>query len=237
LMLAALQRDDDTYLDILDDYDRGRDRSRGDRAADLFSEAFAELLAEMERTNRDVLGDAYEAFGMQDDSFGQHFTPHNVAAMLAELQTQGGDAEPPITIADPACGSGRLLVLAARRHDEQTLCFGQDKDLLCAQMAALNACFFNLDAVLVWGDSLTVETRRAWQTRGTAIGGDIREVEPDEVPWPEAAFESTPDDADTEADGQTDASGGEPASSTTDRLTVTADSSGLEQSDLGAWSQ
>jgi type I restriction-modification system DNA methylase subunit len=61
------------------------------------------------------------------------------------MQAVGSDPEPTVTIADPAYGSGPLLVLAARKHDVRTICFGQDKDLTCAQMAVLNFCLFTLD--------------------------------------------------------------------------------------------
>ena len=225
LMLAAIQRDDDRYLDILDDWDRGRDRDRGDRVPDLFSEAFGKLMEAMKETNRDILGDAYEAFGMQNDAFGQHFTPHNVTAMMAEMQATTDDPDPPVTIADPACGSGRMLVLAARQQDEHTICFGQDKDLLCTQIAALNCCLFNLDAVLVWGDSLKVEQRRAWMTRQTIVGGEVQEVDPDDVPWPEASFESRDDPTDSKAESATGP----------ERVNVEADGGELDQSDLDKW--
>lgn len=132
LMLAALQRDDDEYLDILDEYDRGRDRGRGDRPADLFTEAFGELQPLMGETDLDILGMAYVEFGLAEQDDGQHFTPHNLASRIAEMATVGGDPDPTVTIADPACGSGRLLVLAARQHDVPVICFGQDKDPLCA---------------------------------------------------------------------------------------------------------
>lgn len=213
LMLASLQRDDDTYLDILAGYDRGHDRDEGSRNADLFSIAFGELMAAMDDSNQDVLGEAYEQFGMQNEAFGQHFTPWTVSAMMAELQTAGDDPEPPVTIADPACGSGRLLVVAARLHDVQTISFGQDKDLLCCQMAALNFCFFNMDGIVMHGDSLTLEKRRAWQTRNTVMGGEVREVDPEGVPWPEAAFEA-----------------GEAETDDADRVTVDDDGGDIEQS-------
>lgn len=229
LMLAALQRDDDTYLGILDDYDRdtGRERKRGARVADLFSEAFGELMAAMQATNRDVLGDAYEAFGMQNDAFGQHFTPHSVAGAMAEMQTAvgGEDPDPPVTIADPACGSGRMLVYAARRVDDATVCFGMDKDPLCAQMTALNCCFFNMDAAVVCGDSLTLDKRRAWRTRSTAMGGEVAEVDPDDVPWPEAALAG-----DTDAQADASADGAEES-----RVVVEADGGAIGQADLADW--
>lgn len=226
LMLAALQRDDDTYLDVLEGYDRGRDRDRGERNADLFATAFGELQDEMARTNRDVLGEVYEAWGMQSDEFGQHFTPHNVAAAMAEMQAvTESEPDPPVTIADPACGTGRLAILAARRHDVETFCFGQDKDLLCAKMAALNFCFFNMDGVVVWGDSLKVEQKRAWRTRNTLMGGDVVEIDPEDVPLPEAAFEA---DSGPDPDAQADPE---------ERVTVaTSADGGIEQSALEEWS-
>jgi hypothetical protein len=224
LMLAALQRDDDRYCDILDSYKRGRSRDRGDRNADLFSAAFHELRAAMSETNRDVLGEAYEAWGMQSEAFGQHFTPHPVCEMKAALVVDDDPADPPVTIADPACGSGRLLVLAARQTDAPTVCVGEDKDELCAKIAALNACFFNMDAVVLHGNSLTLDHYRAWRTVGTAFGGEIAEVDPDDMPVPEAAFE----DAADASDGADD----EPAA---DRVAVATDAD-LEQADLGEWS-
>lgn len=237
LMLAALQRDDETYLNTLEEYKRGSGRDRGQRNADLFSEAFGELMSAMEASNRDILGVTYEEFGMQNDAFGQHFTPHNVCAAMAELQAPTADPEPPVTIADPACGSGRLLIHAARRHDERTICFGQDKDLLCAQMCALNCCFFNMDAVVVYGDSLTVEKRRAWRTQSTMLGGDIAEVDPEDAPWPEASLETTSEDTpETTPEAHPENTAEVDAEAAADRVSVETDGGGLEQADLARWS-
>lgn len=85
----------------------------------------------MDDSNLGVLGMAYEEFGMQNDAFGQHFTPHSADAGMAEMLTTGEEPDPPVTIADRACGSGRMLVLAARQHDVPTICLGQDEDPLC----------------------------------------------------------------------------------------------------------
>ena len=217
LMLSALQRDD-AYLETLSRYDRGGDHDRGKRVPDLFATGFSELMAAMDETGRDVLGGAYEAFGMQTDAFGQHFTPHTVAAAIAEIQMatdEDSTQEGPVTIADPACGSGRMLVLAARQQDASTVCFGQDTDLACAQMAALNLCFFNIDGAIVCGDSLTMTKQWAWQTRRTMLGGEVVEVDPDDLPWPKAAFDAPPSDEETPP-------------TEVERKTI-------EQSELGAW--
>lgn len=177
LMLCALQRDDDQYLEILDRYDE-HDRDRGDRDADIFSKAFGELQKECARTGLDVLGDVYEEFGMQSDHFGQHFTPHAVSFLLVQLQ--GSSTHDVETISDPACGSGRLLLYKARNHSNPT-CVGQDKDHTCAKMTALNFCLFNLDGYAIAGDSLTMDYERVWKTTSTPTGGTVRELTGDDL--------------------------------------------------------
>ncbi|WP_152529728.1 hypothetical protein [Candidatus Halobonum tyrrellensis] len=69
LMLAALQRDDDTYLETLGRYDRDgtHDRERGERVPDLFASAFSELMAA--RTRRGEMTIADPACGSGDCSF------------------------------------------------------------------------------------------------------------------------------------------------------------------------
>lgn len=139
----------------------------------------------MAETDADLLGVIYEELGMDSDHFGQYFTPHNVSEMKAEMvgnvdQEQG--REDPYTVADPACGSGRLLIYAARKlpSDVDAVFYGQDKDTTCAKMTALNLCFYNMDAYAVQGDSLKVEQNRMWKTESSIMGGSVRELEEEE---------------------------------------------------------
>lgn len=176
LMVHALDRDDDAYLDVLDRYTGGA-HDRGDRPADLFAAAFGELRAATAEAEGDVLGDAYEAFGVSSDAFGQHFTPPALARLLAAMQFSS--REDGVTrVHDSACGSGRLLVAGARDVDGRVACYGVDRDGVCARMAALNCVFFNLEACIVHGDSLTFESFGAWRTRRTASGGALASVDP-----------------------------------------------------------
>ena len=193
-MLNALQRDDQQYLEIVNKYDN--DRDRGEREIDYFTEAFGQLQNGMAQTNADLLGAVYEELAMTSDHFGQYFTPENVSKGIAEMAIAADELEPedgPYTVADPASGTGRLLVHAARQipDDVDAVFYGQDKDLACAKMTALNLCFFNMDGYAVQGDSLTMDYRRVWQTQGSALGGDIRELEDDEWDNP---YNSEPDD-------------------------------------------
>lgn len=192
LMLYSLQADDERYLEKVHDY--------CEPEAELFSEASGELQIAMNETNTDILGIVYEELGQTSEMFGQHFTPHNVCEVMAETMISVDDhREEPYVIADPACGSGRLLIYAAKKIPEgvDTLFYGQDKDLTCAKMTALNLCFFNMDGYAVHGDSLRMEQRRAWETQGSFLGGEIREL--DETEFPDIDFESMLEEVEQEA--------------------------------------
>jgi len=182
-MLYSLEGDDENYLSVVDNYDN--DKPDGQRPADLYAEAFGELQRGLAETDADLLGVVYEELGMDSDAFGQYFTPHNVCDAKAEMVIDvDADRDEPYTIADPASGSGRLLLYAARNIPDgmDAVFYGQDKDSTCAKMTALNLCFFNLDGYAVHGDSLTMEKHRVWQTRGTPLGGEIQELAESEFP-------------------------------------------------------
>ena len=201
LMLCSLQRDDESYLEVVDKYDN--DLPEGERPIDLYSQAFGHLQEGMSETDADLLGVIYEELGMDSDHFGQYFTPHNICDMKAEMVITADkdlDREKPYTVADPACGSGRLLVYAAKKipSDVEAVFYGQDKDSTCAKMTALNLCFFNMTGYAVHGDSLKMEKHRVWQTQGTALGGEIRELEEDE--FPEIDYEAVQEEVESQAE-------------------------------------
>ena len=81
-------------------------------------------------------------------------------------------------IADPACGSGRLLVACIRLRPRGYY-FGVDKDPTCAKMAALNMLWRNVDSHIVWGNSLSLQGHGGWMTTGTALGGRIQAFGPE----------------------------------------------------------
>lgn len=194
-MLTALSGQENDYLEVVQSYPN--DRDRGDREADLLTKAFGELQRAMAETDRDILGMVYEHLGLHNHENGQYFTPHPVCRLKVETKL-GEDAN---SVSDPACGSGRLLMEASKNAPE-AFYFGRDNDRLCAKMAALNMCFFNLDAVVVHGDSLKLTRKRAWETTNTALGGEIHEVDPEHeeiVALDEGAF--TERDTDEETDG------------------------------------
>lgn len=239
LLLAAAQNQEERREEILEEYQRDLDDDRDpeNKTEVLFGKAIAELMNGMEATNKDVLGAVYELWGMQSDHFGQHFTPHSTCHSKAEMLATADDStDPPISIQDPACGSARLLISAAQVIDEPTFCVGVDKDPVCAKMAALNCYFFNMDAVVIQGDSLSVELDRAWRTINTPVGGHIEEIDPDDVthlvaqqskedPSKEHASDPTDDEPGTHT--KEEASESPPAAS--------RDNANVTQADIGSW--
>lgn len=171
LSLLALERNDDPYLDIVADYQDRHGEDTASECLDHYAAALGELTAATAEVGHDVLGLVYEQLGMTNDAFGQYFTPHNVSDMLA-VMTVGvdgfEDVDPPLTVHDPACGSGRLLISSARSVAEAAdappaLFYGRDKSAICARMTAVNLALLGIAGVAVLGDSLKMEERTVWQ--------------------------------------------------------------------------
>jgi len=84
--------------------------------------------------------------------FGRFFTPGEVALALAERTLEG--LEGPVSVLDPACGQGALLVAAARKLGPSARLEGWEKDpkTLHRAKAALHEA--GVDATLVRRDAL-----------------------------------------------------------------------------------
>ena len=174
LMLAAFQRDDPTYLKVLERYGPREDGKP--HPADHFARALGAIMLEMQKDNetgviRDHLGEIYETNGAAEREMAQFFTPMPLCELMARM-TIDDSAPEKACIADPACGSGRLL-LACIRLRPNGVFFGVDKDVTCAKMAALNMLWRNVNATIIWGDCLRVKASGGWMTAQTSLGGRV----------------------------------------------------------------
>ncbi|MFB1064879.1 N-6 DNA methylase [Natrinema sp. H-ect4] len=182
--------------------------SYGEEEAELYSEAFGELMNASREANHDILGVVYEELGNSSDHFGQHFTPHNLSNMNAEMvidEDPDPDREEPYSIMDPAAGSGRLPISAAKQLSDEVEAefYAVDKDSTCAKMAALNFTFFNMDGYVVHGDSLTQDYHTVWATKGSALGGSVQELDEDQWTNPyEQEVSETEGDVDEQQEKQ-----------------------------------
>ena len=191
LMFHAFQRNDPPYLEIMGGY--RNTAPVGQREADHFANATACLLGYMRATNEETLGPLYEEYAANHYT-GQYFTPSSVARLMAKITHSAPSETGRFKVLDPACGAGACLIAAAKEQtfeqNGRAIFVGQDIDLTCVRMTALNLMFFNLDGIVLWGNHLALEVRGAWETRRSLVwGGSIRSVDKEEArAWLESHF-------------------------------------------------
>ena len=159
---------EEQYLQIAKRYAEG---DKGQRGIDRMADVFGTLVTLMDKTRADILGDLFEG-GITYGEHGQFLTPEHVATLMAQLT--GGEGAEGTRVNDVCCGSGRLLLAAATVNRHRTF-IGQDIDLRCVRMTAINLALRNLYGYVIWGNSLRIEQRLTYQT-GFDGTGVIREV-------------------------------------------------------------
>lgn len=152
LSLGAME---DRYLEIVRGYDKPE--------AYLMAEAFGALVDEMDNHGeglRDIFGD----FFMEHISHGhngQFFTPEPVCELMARLNEPIGFGQ---RVLDCACGSGRIL-MAAAKINRNALFYGADIDRNCCMMCLINMCLNGMFGEVAWMNSLSNQFYGAWQVR------------------------------------------------------------------------
>ena len=146
---------EDRYMEIVKRY--ADKEPTGKRAIDYFQSAMVELVKETEKTENDVLSEIYMAMITFGEN-GQFFTPQHISEMMAKmLGVNDGES-----VNDPTCGSGTMLIEAGKQNRNAVMT-GCDLDPRCAKMAALNMILLDLDATIVWGNTLTMEFYKEWR--------------------------------------------------------------------------
>lgn len=174
LAVAAFAKQEDAYMGVMRPY--GPRIPNKDHPADHFAKALGELLlacrteSALNTTFPDYLGRIYEEEALTNKYSGQFFTPEHLCAMMAHMTIER--TQDPITIADPACGSGRFFIAAMPLAPNATF-YGTDRDLTCVHMTALNLLLRNANGVVVHGNTLSLECFGGYATRSTALGGTL----------------------------------------------------------------
>jgi len=196
--LAGGTREEE-YLQTIQPYVAGE---KGRRDVDRLAQLFARLVNVMEATRADILGDIFQG-AITRGQAGQFFTPDSIADLMAKMVSADEAREPtdveehseqlaplpsPLiqTVNDPCCGSGRML-LAAARENRNRFFVGQDVDHRCVKITAINLALWNLYGKVIWGNSLSLEQKRIYHT-GYYGQGVIRVEEPEPVKKPPEAL-------------------------------------------------
>lgn len=134
----------------------------GKHHAQLFTEAYFAMadIADGDGTGfKDPFGDFFmEHLG--NNYKGQFFTPESICEMIAKMQI-GTELPDKATVADPCCGSGRLL-LAAAKINRKALFYGMDIDLTCCKMTVINFILNTLAGEVTWMNTITQERWKSW---------------------------------------------------------------------------
>ncbi|RZK27018.1 MAG: SAM-dependent DNA methyltransferase [Flavobacterium sp.] len=117
---------------------------------------------------RDPLGELYMQL-ISQGRMGQYFTPEPICDMIAAMQV-GDNSQPKQTVLDPACGSGRMLLSAAKLNRHMRF-YGADLDNTCCKMALLNMLLNSLTGEIACMDSLSNEFHVGYKLHTTLVDG------------------------------------------------------------------
>jgi N-6 DNA methylase len=197
------------YMKVVEKY------AREPQAMTCMSDLLCSLTMTIPDYPGDFLGEAFMRAGFANEHGGQYFTPFSIYTLLVRFNYDKDDltritAEGrPVTVCDPACGSGGLILATAeyltelgfdvQRHLLATLV---DIDQLAFQMAYLQMTLKRIPAICVHANTLTLEefqrslTPAAIQMliRDPAIFS-ARETKPSTAKAAQAAHDDVPSDA------------------------------------------
>jgi hypothetical protein len=162
------QAREDEYLQTINRY------VPEDRAA--FQQLFALLVQALEPEPRDVLGTIFMNLELGDAWRGQFFTPFEISRMMAELlfspetEDQLAHGEP-ISVSEPAVGAGGMVLAVVeavlkRGYNPAKVIRAHaiDVDRTAALMSYIQFSLWNVPAMVVVGNALTLEEREVWDT-------------------------------------------------------------------------
>lgn len=127
----------------------------------------------------DILGNIYHELRLNNEWNGQFFTPDHICRLMAQLVNpvdELPDKEGPILINEPTCGSGTMIIGAVwamkrKNFDFQHKSFfvAQDIDIRCVWMAYIQLSLYGIPAVVIHGNTLTMEEWSRWHTPYAAV--------------------------------------------------------------------
>lgn len=153
----SMGRKEELYFKIIKPYSK--------EDLNLFSQAFASLIMQMDNHPLDdPFGDYFQEF-LSDSKNGQFFTPICVCDLMTQLTTairpedkrKNGD----VRVYDPTCGSGRLLLSAAKK-DRKQFFIGADISYICCLMTIINLCLNSLNGEVLHMNTLSNECWHRW---------------------------------------------------------------------------
>ncbi|MHB9110428.1 MAG: N-6 DNA methylase [Armatimonadota bacterium] len=162
------------YLEIVKQYDR--------EAIDEFPKMLVDLGDALTPWPTDVLGGVFHELELHSKWHGQYFTPNEIAHMMGKMTVGHTDGEllqqPFFTACEPASGSGAMILGLARALYDEGINYQQrlhvtavDIDIRCVHMCYLQLALLHIPAVVIHGNSLSMEERSHWFTPAHILDG------------------------------------------------------------------
>lgn len=147
-----------------------RARKYSKRELDAFAEMLAEVVTALDNnTDQDFLGELFMALELGNEWKGQFFTPYSVCKMMTAI-CYGNDLERKIkqegwiSVSDPACGAGALLIAFANEcrrpgnkinYQTSVLFVAQDIDYLAGMMCYIQLSLLGCPGYVAIDDTLS----------------------------------------------------------------------------------
>ena len=185
----------------------------------MFSELVLALEDKSDRPG-DVLGEVFPDLELHNHYTGQFFTPQHLSDFMGDITAidVGRIIEKHgyCSILEPASGSGTMLLGFAQamkqqgyNYQKQLLAQAVDVDIRCVHMTYLQLSLYGIPAVVIHGNSLTMEEWSHWKTPMYQLGGwpircafqqryeERKEIESTPEQGPEPIVLSTREDRET----------------------------------------
>jgi hypothetical protein len=154
------------------------------------------LTGAFEDQHSDYLGEIFMELDLGSDARGQFFTPFGLSKLTAGLNIDDGINQRIaergfVTVAEPAVGSGGMVIALAdvmreRGLNYQDSCHAtcMDVDIKAVHMAYIQLSLIGLPAVIVHGNTLTLDEWSHWHTPFHVFGGWERRLREPRQPAP-----------------------------------------------------
>jgi hypothetical protein len=143
------------------------------------------LICDLDDDPEDVLGKTYHELELHNKWTGQYFTPFPLCRAMAKMivgdvnDVQERIAERGfLSASEPACGSGAMVIALALELKEQGVNYQEqlhvtavDVDAKCVHMTYLQLALMHIPAVVVHGNSLSLEEYGRWYTPAHIMNG------------------------------------------------------------------
>lgn len=162
------------YLQIIKKYDRDMQ----ELITEVFAKIYLMLTQQIDVGFSDYLGELFMKSETMNKYTGQFFTPYQVSKLCAkmsihpEVVAEHMEADSIITLNEPACGAGGMVIAAADvlyndyhfNIARNLLVECSDIDSRCVHMSYLQLGLAGIPAVIYRRNTLTMETWEKWET-------------------------------------------------------------------------